>query len=160
MRRALLVLLMATFFLVSFSTAGRANIKLVVNNKKVLLDTEPMIRQATIFVPLRGVFEALKAQVDYDKSRQLVTAVRGKRTVHLTVGSNTAKVDGVKKLMPIPAFMYNNRTLVPLRFVTEALGCDVVWEAASSTVYISSKGGSGPATRDPDVDDIDIKDDF
>jgi hypothetical protein len=157
MRKALFVIVTVTFFLISLSPACRANIKLVIDNKKVFLDTEPMIRQASGFVPLRGVFEALKAQVSYDKGRQLVTAVRGKRTVLLTVGSNTAKVDGIKTIMPIPAFLYNNRTLVPLRFVTESLGCEVLWEPATSTVYISSKAGSAPATKDPDVDDkIDV----
>jgi len=135
------------------------NPKLVVDGKKLATDTDPMMRSATIFVPLRGVLEEFKSRVSFDKATNTVRAVRGKKIVVLVIDSTSAKVDGVKTIMPIPAFIYNNRTMVPLRFVSESLGCSVRWEPRTNTVYIHSKGGNEENT-DIDIKDIDpdIKD--
>lgn len=148
--------------LICLAQGASAAPRLVIDGKFVELDTTPMIRSATVFVPLRGVFEQFKAQVSFDKKSLKVVAVKGKNTVVLVVGSNRAKVNGVQQIMPIPAFIYNNRTMVPLRFISESLGCEVKWEPGKSIVYIDSKGGSGQdnKTDDPDVDIKDPDDNF
>ncbi|MDQ7822169.1 MAG: copper amine oxidase N-terminal domain-containing protein [Candidatus Eremiobacteraeota bacterium] len=143
-------------------TAARCegqDIKLVVDGKKIKTDVPPMMSQATIFVPLRGVLERFKAAISYEKSTGTVRAARGNHKVVIVVNSTKAKVNGRTKIMPIPAFIHHERTLVPLRFMSEALGCSVRWEPSSAAVYVDSQGGgSSSGGDDPLKDDIDVKD--
>jgi hypothetical protein len=153
MKRCAQIILLTIVVLLACPVFGYCgSIKLVVDGKKLSTDTDPMMRSAAIFVPLRGVLEEFKSRVSFDKATNTVKAVRGKKTVVLVIDSTSAKVDGVKTIMPIPAFIYNNRTMVPLRFVSESLGCSVRWEPRTNTVYIHSKGG-----KEDDVD-VDVKD--
>ena len=43
--------------------------------------------------------------------------------------------------MDIPARLINNKTLVPVRFLSEELGFDVEWNAANHTIIITNLGG-------------------
>jgi hypothetical protein len=130
-------------------------ISLVVDDKRLKTDAEPVMRSASVFVPLRGVLEHLKSHVTFDKSTGTVKAKRGKNTVVLVVGSTKAKVNGATTIMPIPAFIYKERTMVPLRFMSEALGYSVRWEPRYLTVYIYTKGEK---SDDVDVKDVDTPD--
>jgi len=103
-----------------------------------------------VLVPLRGVFEAMGAQVDYDRLTHIITAVRGSTRVELTIDSVHATVNGQGRTLEVPAQVHSDRTLVPLRFVSEALGADVDWEAAQRTVSITDARVTpppGPGTR-------------
>lgn len=88
-------------------------------------------------VPLRGIFEAVGAEVAWDQETKRVTATRDGRTVSLVVGDKTAYVNGDAYQLDVPAGIYRDRTLVPLRFVGESLGAVVQWEAEPPTVYLS-----------------------
>lgn len=72
-------------------------------------------------------------------------AIRAQQNVELTVGSRQAHVNGVPKLLDVPAFTINNRTMVPLRFISESLGADVRWDNATQTILIGSGMAGGPA---------------
>ncbi|GEM_PF-1659504 len=130
------------------------SIKVIVDGKKITTDVKPEFRQATVFVPLRGVLEEFKAVITFDKKTGTITAKRKKSTVVLVVDSTKAKVNGVTTFMPIPAFIKEGRTLVPLRFISQALGCQVKWEPQYMTVHISSRG-AGEEDIDVDVKDPD-----
>lgn len=131
-------------------------IKVIVDGRKVPTDVRPVFKQATVFVPLRGVLEELKAVITFDKKTGTITAKRKNSTVVLVVDSTKAKINGVTTFMPIPAFIKEGRTLVPLRFISQALGCRVKWEPQYMTVHISSRGENGD---DIDVDVKDLDDD-
>ncbi len=141
-------------FLCAFQAWGE-QISLVVDDKRLKTDAEPVLKSCSVFVPLRGVLEHLKSQVTFDKPTGTVRAKRGKNSVELVVGSTRAKVNGMTTIMPIPAFIYKERTMVPLRFMSEALGYDVQWNPRRMTVYINSKGGK---SDDVEVKDIDTPD--
>ena len=124
-----------------------------VDGRLVNFDVPPQVIQGRVFVPLRGVFEHLGATVDYDAHTQHIVAVRGSQTVELTIGSRQARVGDQAKLLDVPAFTINGRTMVPLRFVSESLGASVQWIDASRTILIGSSGGAvtppppGPAPQ-------------
>ncbi|QIB69577.1 copper amine oxidase N-terminal domain-containing protein [Aminipila butyrica] len=59
------------------------------------------------------------------------------RTIHLTLGETTAQVNGQRVTMTAPPQLISNRTLVPLRFISEALGCDVDWIASTHTATVT-----------------------
>lgn len=89
-----------------------------------------------VMVPLRGVFEALGAAVDYDPATMTVFATRADTQMQLRLGSTQANVNGQVRTLDVPAQSRFGRTLVPLRFVSEALGASVNWNDAQRTVYI------------------------
>lgn len=104
----------------------------------------PVEQDGRVLVPLRGVFEKLGANVLYDAQNQTVRAVRDQTDITLTVGSRKALVSGREITLDAPTTLTNGSVLVPLRFVSENLGAEVDWSAATRTVAIdTAKSGSG-----------------
>jgi len=101
-----------------------------------------------VLVPLRGVFEALGASVDYDPATMTVFATRPGTQMQLRIGSNQANVNGQVRILDVPAQTRFGRTLVPLRFVSEALGAVVNWNDAQRTVYITADEIPSPIPGD------------
>lgn len=58
------------------------------------------------------------------------------QTVNLVVGQSTAQINGKNTAMPAPAQVIEGRTLVPLRFISEAFGCEVEWESSTKTAMV------------------------
>ena len=110
-------------------------IKVMINNQLEIFDVEPQLINDRTMVPMRKVFEDVGAKVDWDDATQTVTATRivsdnygiDKTTVQLTIGSNKIKINGAEKEMDIAPVVVNGRTLVPVRFISEALGAKVEW---------------------------------
>lgn len=141
--RALVAALLAASLLPAPALAAPA---VYVDGRPLRLEAAPRVEQGRTLVPLRGVFEALGAQVTFDPATQTVVAVRAGRTVILRVGSPTARVNGKQVDLEVPARVRDGRTLVPLRFVAEALGVTVRWDPAAGAVHIATGGtGAGAA---------------
>jgi len=111
------------------------------NNQALLLDSPPVIKNDRTLLPIRAVVEAMGGQVNWNaEERRVDIEYRGK-TVTLWIGKNTAKVNG-KEVMIDPSNpnvvpeIINGRTMLPLRFVAEALGCEVKWDDATKTITI------------------------
>lgn len=98
----------------------------------------PESKGGRLLVPLRGVFEALGAVVDYDVSTRTIDALRGNTRLKLTLGSTLAFVNGQQVVLETPAETSLGRTMVPLRFVGEAFGANVAWNAQTRSVVITS----------------------
>lgn len=98
----------------------------------------PIESNGSVLVPLRGVFEAMGASVNYDSAAHAITAKKGSQVVVLPLGSTTASVNGQPSTLSQPARVVDGTTLVPLRFVAEALGGNVQWQAAQNTVAITT----------------------
>ena len=88
-------------------------------------------------VPLRAIFEALGASVEWDGETKTVTSVKDDTTVKLTVGEKKLTVNGTAKELDVPGQIVENRTLVPVRAISEAFGCEVGWDSATRTVTIT-----------------------
>jgi len=116
-----------------------AGVTVIVNGNTMTFDQPPEIETGRVFVPLRGIFEQLGASVVYQNGT--INATSHGRTVSLQIGSTSATVDGQTQTLDAPAFITGSRTLVPLRFVAQALGASVDWNNNTSTVTIN--GGYG-----------------
>src|SRR5579864_4708242 len=124
-------------------------VQVYVDGRLVNFDVPATVIDGRVLVPLRGVFERLGATVDYDAQSQRVVALRGGQAVELTLGSRQAMVNNRPALLDVPAFTIAGRTMVPLRFVSEALGADVQWMDASRTILINSAAAVAPAPPPP-----------
>jgi len=110
-------------------------VTVTVNGAPVSFDQPPVERAGRVYVPLRGVFERLGATVVYQAGK--INATRAATTVSLDVGSNTAIVNGTQMDLDSPPFLIGARTLVPLRFVAQALGANVSYDGTTRTVAIA-----------------------
>jgi trimeric autotransporter adhesin len=99
-------------------------------------DAVPIMAASRILVPMRGVFERLGATLNWDKANNKVTANANGKSIELKIGQNTAVMDGKATPLDQPAVLYKGRTMVPLRFLSEALGAKVDWLTADRTVAI------------------------
>ena len=103
------------------------------------------------FVPVRFVAERLGAEVGWENDTQTAVITKGSHTIRMKVGELTYTLDGVEKKLDVPAEFtpsVNNefRTMVPVRFVTEALGYQVEWDQARNlAVVIDPEHGWDPA---------------
>lgn len=114
-------------------------IAIYINGKKQSYDQPPVIDNGRTLVPLRGIFESLGATVQWDQRKQQVTATNSKIKILLKIGSKSPTVNGKVVPIDVPGKIINGRTLVPLRFVGEALGANVDYNATSRTIKITSK---------------------
>lgn len=144
-RRGLIAIIAAGLFLVASSPA-LAGIRVQLNGQEVAFDVPPRIDNGRTLVPLRAIFEALGAEVNWDGQARKVIATRGATVISLPVGASTASINGKPVNLEVPARIVDGRTLVPLRFVSEALGAQVSWDGATQTVSIHLSGPAGPLT--------------
>ena len=114
-------------------------IKVVLNGSPLTFTgTPPQQINGSTLVPMRGIFEALGATVKFDKASQTVYGQKGATAIVLPLGTLTATVNGQPQALPVPAELINGTTLVPLRFISQALGASVLWKPAISTVTIQT----------------------
>jgi hypothetical protein len=135
------------------SSASAQGISVQLDGRNLYFDQPPAMIGGRLLVPLRGIFEALSADVLYDAGTRSIKATKGSTVVQLQLGSRTALIDGRTVYLDVPADTVGGRTMVPLRFVSEALGADVKWEGATKTVVINSNGSATPGgdTTNPET---------
>ena len=104
-------------------------------------DVAPKVVNDRTMLPARFIAEHLGATVEWDGEKQLVT-ITGKNekqedvTILITIGSDYAKVNGEDVKLDSPAFVENDRTYTPIRFISENLGATVEWNETEQTVTI------------------------
>ena len=114
-------------------------ITVLLNDSLIKFDQPPVIKDDRTLVPLRAIFEALGATVDWDGETQTVTSVRGDKEVKLSIGSNVLYVNSQAVELDVPAQLINDRTMVPVRAVAESFDCFVDWDGEQKTVIIEDK---------------------
>jgi hypothetical protein len=117
--------------------AAADEITVLVNGTAVVFDQPPIIENGRTLVPLRAIFEAMGADIDWNPQTRTVTAVRGDVTISLTINSNILDKNSEKIELEVPARIVNDRTLVPARAVAESFGAEVGWEPSTRTVIIT-----------------------
>ena len=136
MKRRILALLL---LLIAALTASVGAVSLYVDTDLVQTDVPPTIVDGRTMVPMRAIFEALGAEVDWDGETRTATGTLGDHTVVIQVGETEALVDGETRTLDVPAQIIQNRTMVPARFISEALGCTVAWDGATQTAAVANQ---------------------
>jgi uncharacterized repeat protein (TIGR02543 family) len=113
-----------------------------VNGASATLDSPPVIKNGRTLVPIRAIIEALGGFVGWDGTTRKATVTLGSVTIELWIGNSAARVNSIStridstNLKVVPEII-NGRTMLPLRFVSENLGCLVVWADATKTITIT-----------------------
>jgi hypothetical protein len=115
---------------------GPEEIGVTIGGEFLDFDVSPIMENDRVLVPMRQIFEALGAELTWDAQTSTVTAVKGSTTITVTIGSTDALKDGETIIPDVPAKLVNDRTMIPMRFVSESLGRDVVWNSEKLLVEI------------------------
>lgn len=111
----------------------------ILNNEIKKIDEDgvvaPIIEEDRTFVPLRFIGEALGAEVEWDNDTRTVSITNGEDSAEITIGAESFTVNGKEKALDAPARIINERTMLPVRAVSEAFGKEVYWD--SGIVVIS-----------------------
>ncbi len=138
------------------SISYRVNI--LVNKVAAPQEVPPYIVDGTTMVPLRFVSESLGATVQWDGIAKEVMIQDETSSVYMKVGAQEATVQGGIISLEKPAVIKNDRVMVPLRFVSTALGAEVGWDGSTNTVYIDKwdLGAQPPAVEVPEKAPVEI----
>jgi hypothetical protein len=112
-------------------------ISVILDGTPLSFDVPPQIINGRTMVPLRAIFEAMGATIEWDGATQTATATRGNTIVVLTVGDASPTVNGMVVPLDQPGIIVGGRTLAPLRFIAEAFGGTVEWDGATQTATIN-----------------------
>ncbi len=128
-------------------------IKLTIGNKTITkisengettveCDVAPVIREdlGLTFIPVRGVFDAAGATIEWNEKTKSVTVKTAEDIVAVTIDDKRAEVNGKKAMMNGAPFIENGRTFIPLRFISENLGYKVDWDGTTQTITINLSG--------------------
>lgn len=113
-------------------------IVVILDGSPITFDVKPYVTEGTTLIPLRAIFEALGATVEWDEETKTVTSQKEDKTVKLSIDSKTMYVNDNAVELAYPAVIINERTLVPLRAISEAYGCLVGWDGKFLQVSIIS----------------------
>lgn len=134
----------ASFYIVNgvrYQEPNQTDIKLLLDGKELKTDVPPIIVDDRVLVPARVVFESMDAEVDWIAEERRVV-ISGAVKIELIIDQKEATVDGESRTLDVPATIIDDRTLVPVRFVSESLSCDVDWIPETRTVSISRPKGT------------------
>ena len=111
-------------------------ITVILNGKQLEFDVAPMLINSRTMVPMRVIFEALGAKVDWDGTTQTAIGVTKSTTIKITIGKDYLLKNDNIVVLDSPAVVISGRTLVPVRAIAESLDCKVEWYGETQVVEI------------------------
>src|SRR5690554_3906301 len=135
MKRLSLLLLVAILML-NITIVLANDISVMVDGSILDLTVRPMIINNRTVLPLRGLFEALNAKVDWASETKIITVTKEDIIIVLQIDNHYVNVNGEIKYIDVPAVIYGGSTFVPARFISETLGGTVEWVASERLVKI------------------------
>ncbi|MEI7885007.1 MAG: S8 family serine peptidase [Clostridia bacterium] len=106
------------------------------------MDVAPILYQNRTMLPIRYVAEPLGGSIAWDRLLQKITIIKGSTMIELWIGSNIAKINGIPTLIDgtnlnvKPIVLAPGRTMLPIRFISEALGCKVEWNKEKQEITV------------------------
>jgi transglutaminase-like putative cysteine protease len=139
MKKKFLIITLIFTLLVSLNVYASSDINIIIDNEKFAFEPGPIIKNESTLVPMRALFETLGAKVTWYDSTRTVSAVRNNTNVKLTIDSDKAIINGKVVLLSVKPEIINEKTYVPLRFISESLGAQVAWDGLTRTITIRDK---------------------
>jgi hypothetical protein len=144
MKKNLIAIMTAAAMAASMGTAALAendDVTVIVNGETIDFtgDQAPVIVEERTLVPFRAVFEKMGAEVNWYPDSQTCEAIYGSIVVTLAIGENIMHIgDGTTVEVDVPAQIMNDRTMVPIRVISEGMGALVGWDESTYTVTVNS----------------------
>lgn len=143
MKKTISLFLILVILSSGLALAEVEKIKVEVNNQELAFDVEPVMVEDLVLVPLRTIFESLGLEVSWDSESRTVTGENKDTSIKLEIGEDRADVNGEIVSLEVPAIIIDDRSMVPVRFIGEAIGAEVDWDEDMKLVSINEdKSGS------------------
>ena len=142
MKKIIPIILLLTAVMSTSTALADENITVMLNGQAMDFDVAPIIQNDRVLVPMRAIFEELHCSVDYTDidGRQIITAkLNENNSIGFVIGSDEMQIHNQKIKLDTAPIIVNDRTLVPLRAVSEAFDYDVNWDEDTKTVTISKE---------------------
>jgi len=120
----------------SLSVAAQPPIRVIISGQELIAEVPPMIVHGRTMVPMRAIFEALGAEVEWNAQHGYAVATMGDIFMMATIGSHTYNVNHETVRSDVAPMIVNGRTLIPARFVAEVFGYQVDWVESRREVHI------------------------
>ncbi len=121
-------------------TNNESKITVFCNGSEVLFDQSPVLENDRVLVPMRAIFEALGAEVTWEETTRTAAATLGETQVSVQIDNAVMLKNGETVELDAPPRLIGERTLVPVRAVSEGLGATVDWNEQDRRVIISQAG--------------------
>ena len=140
MKKATSIILMILIMTSCVSVFAQSNVRVTLDGNEIFFpDAQPFIDDRDrVLVPIRFVSEALGALVDWENESCTAVIKQGNDEIRYTVYQPMAYLNGEMMVMDTYGILKDCRTMVPIRFISELLGCTVIWNEKTSTVVITS----------------------
>lgn len=141
------IVMMVTVGLNAAAGQNGIPVTVFVDGEQILFDVDPVIEDGRTLVPMRYIFEALGAGVDWIAETSTAVAVKDDIKIEITVGKNELIKNGSAISLDVPAKIIDGRMLVPARAVSEGMEAKVDWDGELRKVIITSKNGHTDAEK-------------
>ena len=109
-----------------------------INHRPVNFDVPPQIINDRTMVPMRAVFEMFGMSVEWNGETRTITASQNDKVIKMQIDSHVMLVSSEARYLDVPPTIVQDRTLVPVRAISEALGCKVDWDGETRKVTITA----------------------
>ncbi len=108
----------------------------LVNNREEKLDQAPLIVKDHTLLPVRFFVDVMGGQVQWDNKEKKVTVINGDHLAEMWIDQPDLVMDGKRVASEVPPMLKNNRTLLPLRLLTENFGWKVTWDEKTKSIVL------------------------
>ena len=130
------------------AVAAEQTIKVEYNQQQIAFpDQQPILKDNRTLVPIRPIAESLGFHVEWNEESRTVMIKKGSDQIRLVVSQKIARKNTETLSLDVPSQIVNQRTMVPVRFVAEALQYNVNWDQERQTVMISDLPADTAATQ-------------
>ena len=145
--------------MLTFTVFAEKQVKIEMDGEMVVFDVQPVIEKGRTLVPIRSIFEKMGAEVIWNGEEQKITIQDEYKTIEMMIGNKEALIyrkydfTGIpeKVTLEVPAQIVKNRTLLPLRFIAEALEAEVDWDEGRYTGIIKTKNFISKPDMEPNM---------
>ena len=120
-------------------TAQEQEISVFLDGEKIVFDVPPQTINDRTMVPMRAIFEALGATVDWNEEEQSITSTREEITIYMAIDNPVITVNGEEITLDVAPVKIDDRTLVPIRAVAESFEAEVLWDEDAQRVDIKTQ---------------------
>lgn len=122
---------------IKFSVNG-VSTEYIVDGIKKQFDVLPYIKNNRTYVPVRFITESLGASVEWDQETKTVTIRSEEAIITMQIGNRRARVNGKIQMLETLPEIVNNRTMLPIKNICDALNCSTSWDQETKTVTINA----------------------
>jgi len=127
----------------AFSASGKApvmktTIGVIMDGVRIRFERQPVVVNGRLMVPVRSALQNLGIRVDWTAADKSIRLEKNDTVINMKIGDKNYKVDGEARVMDVEPILLDGITMVPIRFVGEALKTDVIWDGENNAVRINT----------------------